>query len=503
MIGRVTRVATAPTVATQHSVPALARGPVFGAAVASGALLTVFSAGYGYHRDELYFRMLPAAWGYVDQPPLTPLLAHAFSAVLADATWAVRIPATLAMMTSVIVVALLTREFGGGRGAQALSAWGYAFAAVPLVMGHALLTSTIDLPVWPAVLLFAVRAVLRRQPQWWLACGAVVGVSTYNKLLVVVLLVALVAGLLLVGPRRLLVSRWVLGGAAVALVVGLPNLVYQAANGWPQLTMGRALADNNASDVRAQMWPFLIITLGPPLAALWITGLVWLWRRPALRFIAVAFPVLLVLVFLMGAQNYYPAGLLAVLYAAGCVPAWPWLARSVAWRTAAIVAVAVNAAVSVVLALPLVPLGSLGSTPVPGINQVAQDSVGWPRYVAQVAAVYASVPAAERAATVVYATNYGEAGAIDRYGRRDGLPQVYSGQNQLYYVRRPAASATTVVFVGAQYDDARSRFGSCTVKARLDNGVDVDNEEQGQPVAICRNPVGGWSRVWPELKHLD
>jgi hypothetical protein len=243
--------------------------------------------------------------------------------------------------------------------------------------------------------------------------------------------------------------------------------------------------------------------LGPPLAALWITGLVWLWRRPALRFIAAAFPVLLVLVFLMGSQDYYPVGLVAVLYAAGCVPAWPWLTRSTTWRTLGIVCVAVNSAVSIVLALPLVPVSTLGSTPIPGINQVAQDSVGWPPYVEQVAAVYASVPTTERATTIVYASNYGEAGAVDRYGGAYRLPQVYSGQNQLYYVRRPPESATTVIFVGGQYDDARHDFASCAVKARLDNGVDVDNEEQGEPVAICRTPIGGWSRVWPELKHLD
>jgi hypothetical protein len=488
---------------SRPAVPPLARGPVFAATLLAGGLLTALSAGYGYHRDELYFRMLPAAWGYVDQPPLTPLLAHWFSALFTDAAWAVRIPATIAMMTSVLVVALLTRELGGGRGSQALAAWGYAFAAIPMIMGHALLTSTIDLPVWPAVILFMVRALRREQPAWWLAAGAVVGVSLYNKLLVAVLLVSLLAAVLIVGPRRMLWSRWVLGAALLALVVGAPNLIYQVANGWPQFKMGRALADNNSGDVHVLMWPFLIIMLGPPLAAVWITGLVWLWRRPVLRFVAVAFPILLVLVFVMGAQFYYPFGLEAVLYAAGCVPAWPWLARSSVWRNLMIIGVAINAAVSVVLALPLVPLGSLGGTPIPGINQVARDTVGWPRYVAQIAGVYHHVPLGQRTTTVVYASNYGEAGAVDRYGGRYGLPRVYSGQNQLHYEGRPPAAATTVVFVGGQYDDARSDFATCTVRARLDNGVDVDNEEQGEPVAICQDPIGGWSRVWPALAHLD
>ena len=483
-------------------VPPLARRPVFGAALAVGVVLTVFSSGYGYHRDELYFRMLPAAWGYVDQPPLTPLLAHLFSAVFTDAAWAIRIPATLATMASIVVVALLTREFGGGRAAQTVAAWGYASAAIPLIMGHALLTSTIDLPVWPAVVLCIVRAIRRAQPRWWLAAGVIVGLSMYNKLLIAVVLLSLAAGLAAVGPRRLLVSRWVLAAVGVAVVVGAPNLLYQAAHGWPQFAMGHALAAENAGSVRIMMWPFLVLMLGPPLVGLWIGGARWLWRHRELRFLAAGFPVLLVLVFLMGAQFYYPLGLQVVLFAAGCASAEPMLAR-VGWRRAAVVGIALNAAVSVVLALPLVPVDVLGDTPIPSINQVARDTVGWPRYVGEVAAVYRDVPAAQRRHAIIYASNYGEAGAVDRYGPRYHLPAVFSGQNALHDLPAPGPGASIVVFVGAQLRSARDLFGSCAVRSHLDDGVDVDNEEQGEPIAICRDPVGGWSRAWPRLRHLS
>jgi 4-amino-4-deoxy-L-arabinose transferase-like glycosyltransferase len=472
--------------------------------VALAAALTVTSGRYGYHRDELYFRMLHPGLGYVDEPPLTPLLARGFGRLVADEVWAVRIPATLATVGSVFVLVMVTRELGGGRAAQALCAWGYAFASLPLIIGHALLTATIDLPVWPAILLFAIRAQLRREPRWWLAAGLVVGLSMYNKLLVAVLLVALAAGLALLGPRRVLWSRWVLAAAALALVVGSPNLVYQARHHWPQISMGHALAAHNSSSVRVQMWPFLLLLLGPPLVPIWTAGLVSLLRRrewSSLRFVAAAFPVLLVLVFAMGSQIYYPFGLLAVLFAIGCVPTERWMARRA--RSLVVAGVALNGAVSLVLGLPLVPLSALGSTPIPDINQVAQDSVGWPVYVAEVAAVYGHIPARERGRTAIVASNYGEAGAIERYGGRYRLPPVYSGQNELYYQARPARTDTTAVFVGGQFDDARGRFGSCSVVVRLDNRVDVDNEEQGEPVAICRRPIGGWATVWPALRHED
>lgn len=477
-------------------VPALARGPVLAAMAAVAVVLTLTSDRYGFHRDELYFRMLRPAWGYVDQPPLAPLLARLLGHV-SDQPWALRIPATLATAASVLAVTLVTRELGGRRLAQGLCAWGYGFAALPMIMGHALLTSTLDLVVWPLLLWCVLRAELRQRPRWWLVAGLVAGLSTFNKLLVVVLLVALLAGIALVGPRRLLVSGHVWGAAGIAAVVALPNLVYQASHGWPQLAMGHALAAHNGGAVRVQMWPFLLLMLGPPLVPVWVAGLVALWRRPAwrpVRFLVPAFPVLLLLVCVMGSQLYYPFGLVAVLFAAGCVPTERWLARrSTAWVAAPF---AVNAAVAVLLGLPVVPLGDLGGTPIPAINQVARDTVGWPAYVAEVEGV-----AQSGRVDAIVASNYGEAGALARYGR--GLPPVYSGQNALWEQARPADTVRTVAVVGGQYADLRPLFASCRVEARLDDHVGVDNEEQGEPVAVCRGPRMPWTALWPRLRHLD
>ncbi len=473
---------------------------------AVAVLLSAFSNGYGFERDELYFRMLKPGWGYVDQPPLTPLLIRFLSQHVADEPWAIRLPATLSTVASVLVVALITRELGGGRGAQTLSAWAYAFAATPLIFGHVMLTSSVDLVVWPLVTLCIMRAVLRSEPTWWIWAALVVGLSMYNKLLVAMLVISFAAGIALVGPRRLLWNRWVLASALIALLIGLPNVVYQMTNGWPELTMGQALRDNNAGDVHVLMWPFLLVLLGPPLTVVWVAGLVALWRRPAwrpLRFVAAAFPVLLVLVFLAGSQFYYPYGLLAVLLAAGCVPTWEFVSRSRTWRAVLVAAVGVNAVVSALLALPLVPVSALGDTPIPGVNLTAQDSVGWPAYVRQVAHVYDGLPAKQARDAVVIGSNYGEAGAVARYGPSLGLPPVYSPQNQLYFQARPPANTTVVVFVGGSLGIAQQEFRSCRVEARLHNGEGVDNEEQGEPVAVCRGPRTAWTGIWADLQHYD
>ena len=489
-----------------EGLPALARGPVLSAMAGLAVLLTMVSGAYGYHRDELYFRMLPPAWGYVDQPPLTPLLVRLFSTLVADEVWAIRIPATVAAVASVVVVVLITRELGGGRGAQTLCAWAYAFATAPLLFGHVMLTATLDLVIWPAVVLLMMRAVLRAQPAWWLAAGTVVGLGMYNKLLIAGLLAALACGLALAGPRTVFRSPWAWGAAALALAIGSPNLIYQAASDWPQFSMGAALAENNAAESRILMWPFLLLALGPPLAAVWIAGIAALLRRPQwrpVRFVAAAFPFLLVFSFAAGGQIYYPSGLLTVLFAAGCVPTAEFLAGRPAWRAVAVAAVALNAAVAAVVSLPVLPVPVLAASPVPGMNQVSGDQVGWPAYVEQIAAVHRSLPAGGAQDAVLIASNYGEAGALARYGPALGLPAAYSGHNELQFLAAPPDSSGPVIVVGGQADTARRLLTGCRTAGVLDHGVGVENEEQGQEILVCSPPTSGWRELWPSFAHFD
>jgi hypothetical protein len=496
------------TVTHEATRPPIAWLPVGAAAAAAAAVLLATNNRYDYHRDELYFRMLRPAWGYVDQPPLTPLLARAATAVFGDTVWAMRLPATLCVVAAVVLTALITRELGGGRGAQALCAWGYAFAAVPLLFGHVMLTATVDLPVWAAVILFALRALLRGAPRWWLAAGAVTGTALYNKHLIVLLLVSLALGLLWLGPRPALASRWLWAGVGLAVLIGSPNLIYQATHGFPQLDMAAALSQNKGGEIRVQLLPFQLLLLGPPVTAIWVAGLVALFRRPAwrrARALAGAYPVLLVIVLISGGQVYYPVGLVGFLFAAGCVPTVDWVARRPGWRRALVVAgLGLNTAVTLVLALPLLPVGVLGDTPVPAINQATRDQIGWSAYTREVAAVYAALPVPDRVKAVIVTGNYGEAGALDRYGPDHRLPlPVYSGQNELYRYGPPPEAATVAVVVGLPLPYLQDRFGSCAVAGVLDNEVGVDNEEQGRAIAVCRDPAGGWATAWPRFQHFD
>ncbi len=462
-------------------------------------LLAVLSPLYGYERDELYFRMLPPAWGYVDQPPLTPLLVHGISAVV-DTVWAIRIPAILFASASVLVLALITREAGGGALAQAFAAWGAAFGTFTLVRGHSFLTSTIDLLAWPAVLLGAIRAVRREDGRWWLLAGGAAGLDLTNRLLVAMLLAGIAVGLAVAGPRRELRSPWLWGGVALVLVLGAPDLIYQAAHGLPQLRMGAALEAKHGVSTRILAVPYLVLLMSPLVVPIWIAGLVALLRRPGwqrIRFVAVAFLVVVVLAALAGGQIYYPYGVLTVVFALGCVPTAEWAATAVRRRVVG-VGLAVSAVVTSAIALPVLPLGVVGSTPVPAINQAAADQVGWPELVRTVDRVGAPAPSG----TVVLTSNYGEAGAMARYSTRFAHA-VYSGHNALGELSVPDVDPSIVIVVGGQLADLEPLFARCRTAARIDDGVAVDNEEQGEPVAVCTRPRMALPELVAAARHLD
>lgn len=482
----------------------LAWSPVAVVVAIDAGLLVATVDRYGYFRDELYFRMLAAhpAWGYVDQPPFTPMLARAGMAVFGDSLWALRLPAMLFALAAVVLTAAVARELGGGRAAQTLAAAGVSSLFL-LITGHVLLTATPDLAVWLLVLLFAARALRRDDPRWWLGVGCAVGVGLYNKQLVLLLVAGLAVSLLLVGPREHARSRWLWAAVALATLLALPNLAYQVTHGWPEATMARALAAHKGSDDRTFFIPFQLVLLGVTITPVWVAGLVHLLRNPRfrrVRALGVAYPVVAALVVVTGGQPYYTFGLLAFLFAAGSVVVTDWAAAHRgrwAWIAAA---VTVSAAVAVVVGLPVIPARSMPAA-IGTVNQTARDSVGWPTYVREIAAVYRSVPAVERSRTVILTDNYGEAGAVSRFGSRYHLPAGYSGQNQLFAYGPPPPATTTVIVVGL--DDPGRHFAHCRTAGHLDDGLGVSNEEQGRPIAICRGPDAPWSRLWAGFRHYD
>jgi 4-amino-4-deoxy-L-arabinose transferase-like glycosyltransferase len=448
------------------------------------ALLTALSARYGLHRDELYFLAAGKRldWGYVDQPPLTPLIARLFG----DSPVTLRIAATLAGAAIVITVALIAREFGGGRGAQLLAAAAAALSGLVLGVTHMLATATLDMLLWTVLAFFVVRLLRTGDGRWWLAIGVTAGVAMTNKWLVPLLVVAWVGSLVAVGPRTILRSWWLVGGAALGVSICAPIVIWQAAHDFPLLTVARGIGESDGAENRLMFVPFQILYLSPVLVPVWIAGFAVLWRNPRYRSIALAYVVLCALVLALGGKPYYPMPLLLVLLAAGAEPAWRWATRH---RSLAMSGAAVGAALSVLIALPVLPARALG--PVLAVNPEQGEQVGWRDFTASVSAGWQQAgPDA-----VIFTRNYGQAAAVERYGPDFVLPQPFSGHMSYWdWGPPPDSQAGPVVVVGNRHP----AFTGCHVVA-VHRAV-VENEEDGTEIAVC-DPVV-WSDVWPSVRRF-
>jgi 4-amino-4-deoxy-L-arabinose transferase-like glycosyltransferase len=489
-----------------HTRPRFAARPVLGIALAAFGVLIVFAGGYGFHRDELYFMEAGnhPAWGYDDQPPLTPLIAAAATSVFGDTATGLRVPSELAFAICVVLCALMARELGGGTRAQIVAAASLA-ASSALFLAHIVSTATYDFLAWTVLLYIAVRLIARRDPRLWVAFGAVLGVGLLNKWLVLALVASLGAGLALSRDLALVRNRWALIGAAIALALWLPNLVWQADHGWPQQELADQIAAEDPTGSRLVFLPFQLLIVSPLLAPIWIAGLVWLLRRPAGRpFMAIGagYLVLVGLCLLSAGKEYYAVGWYPALLAAGAVALERWL-EPLRRRVLVGAGVAVSAAVSMVIALPVIPESSVGSSPVADLNEDVLETIGWPHFADTVAATWRSLTPAERARAVILTGNYGEAGAIQQFGPARGLPRAYSGHNSFSSFGRPPDGAQPVIAVGFSSPYLARFFRDCRVATRIDNGVEVDNEEQGGPVHVCGAPRAPWARLWPRLHHLS
>jgi 4-amino-4-deoxy-L-arabinose transferase-like glycosyltransferase len=461
-----------------------------------GALTTAFHLATAtlssYHRDEFYYlasgRRL--AWGYVDHPPVTPLLYRFADRFFGQSELAFRITPAVLHGVMVVLVALLARELGGGPRAQLIAALGAAVTPVLLVTGHFLGTVTVEVVAWTALTLLVVRLLNGGDPRLWVVVGVVAGVGLLNKWTTLLVLVGLGVGLLLTPERSVLLSWWTAVGAVVAAVMVAPNVVWQADRGWPQLEFAGTLRDYGMAVLTA---PLQLLFLGAVSVLLALPGLLWLWRDDAARpyrALGVAFVVIVALVMITGGKPYYAAVFGPVLIAAGAVAV---TAHSSA-RLAPTLLV-VTGLLLLPLSIPVLPISTLNV--VRTVNPDMGEMVGWPELVDTVAAVYRDHPGA-----TILTKNYSEAGSIELLGRDRGLPQPISGHNTYWYWGHPDGRTRTTIAVGFTRAKLERMFGDVREVATFHAPGGVHNFEDGARIFVCTDQRADWPDLWPELRSI-
>ena len=500
---------------------ALPQSPAFWLATACLCLHLFANSSYGVFRDELYFIVCGRRpdWGYVDQPPLIPWIAAAANAVFGVALTPLRLAPALAMTATVALTCAYTRLLGGGRFAQWLAGLCVLLAPALLVDGLLLSTDMFQPATWLLCSWALTRLAQSGDERWWIAFGIAAGVSLLSKYLIVFYVLGLAAGVVATPLRASLVRRPVYVGAAIALALAAPSLVWQASHGWPFLEIGGAgAAGKNAAFSVVGFLGQQVLMAGPAAAPVWIAGLGWLVRPGSdawLRAIPIAYCAMTVCFVALHGKPYYLAPIYPTLFAAGAVALEFWL-NSPRLRAVALGVVATGGLASLPLALPVLSpenyirfARSLGVAPAPMergaqsvLPQYFADMFGWREMAAEVSRVYRALPDGERAAAVFFGSNYGRAAAVEVYGPEFGGPPAIGGHNNYYLWGPRGYSGEVVIVVGAAPAALAGNYEQIETAGRISNRYAMPRET-GIDVIVLRRPRRTLQDIWPSLKHYD
>lgn len=489
-------------------------------------LYMIAGANYGYFRDELYFLACAEhlAWGYPDHAPLSIFLTWFSRALFGDSLYAIHLFPAIAGALKIILTGLIVREFNGRHIAMLLACLSVLVAPVYLGIDLMLSMNVYEPIFWMGCVLSYIWAVKQEDPRYWLMFGAFAGLGLMNKHSMVFFGIAFVVGLIATRDRKFIANPYFWIGGLIALLLFLPNLIWQYQNNWATLELLRNVQETGKNVVLGPLeffWQQIFILL-PFTAPIWLAGIWYLFvDRDGKRFrtLGVAYVVTLILMILLKAKNYYLTPIYPMLFAAGGVLLEKAISRYPSFGKPAAIAYAVVlfifGLIFLPLAVPVLPVEDLityqqkigiappktevgHSGPLP---QHFGDRFGWEEMTRKVADVYNSLPADEKAKAAIYAGNYGEAGAIDHFGDRYGLPKAISG-HQSYFMWGPRDyDGSVIIVLGDDKEDAEKNCDTVEERERVSHPYAMGEEQFN--ILICRGLKTPLSELWPKLKHWN
>ncbi len=474
---------------------------------------------YGFHRDELLYLAMGRhlrLWR-MDFPPAIALVAEAVRATLGDSLFAIRLVPALAGTALVVLAALVAREFGGGRWAQALAALGVLASPLFLRSANLFQPVVLDQLAWTVALYALVRLCREDRPRWWLLLGAALGAGLLTKFSAAFIGLALLLALLVTGRRAWLLTPWPWLAALLALAIGSPSLVGQLRLHFPVL--GQMSDLRHAQLERVTPLDFVTgqLVWGPAtlIGAAGLAGLLADRRLRAFRVVGWTCVWVFVILMALHGKAYYAGPAYPALIGAGGV----MLERvqgarlGPVLRWGGVVVLLLTMAVLLPIGVPILPpaamagyAGAIGASSALRTNtgelerlpQDYADMLGWEEQVHEVARVYRSLPAPDRARTVIVAGNYGEAGALDFFGPRYGLPAVVSPTGSFWFFGPGTKPGEVVVTIGAGREDLARLFDSVGAAGRVTSPWSVA-EERDLTILVARGPHRTLQEVWPSL----
>jgi hypothetical protein len=496
------------------------------AAIAVAKLLLQLYAGrhYGYFVDELYYIACShhLDWGYVDQAPLIALITRISGALFGESLPAIRLFPALAGAALVFLTGLVARELGAQLFGQALAALAILLAPGFLATDNFLSMNAFEPLFWTGCAYVLIRIIKTGNPKLWLWFGILAGVGLENKHSMLIFGAGLILGLLLTPERRFLPSPWFWIAGLLALLLFLPNLLWNIQHHFPFLEL-QANIRRSGRNVDLSLLQFLgqqILTMLPLSVPIWLAGL-WhyLFTKEGKPFRALGFAWLFttVVILALNPRVYYLWPAFPILLAAGSVRWELWLARPhFEWVKFAYPALMIAMGVVLApLAIPVLPVETyirytrtlhleqprvethkLGPLP-----QIFADQFGWEEMAQVVARAFNNLPADVRARTAIFGQNYGQAGAIDLFSDKYGLPKAISG-HQNYFLWGPRDyTGESVIVMDDRKDRLEANFTSVEKVGEVFHAYSMPYEHFD--VFYCRGIKRPLQEVWPTVKNWN
>jgi hypothetical protein len=478
---------------------------------------------YGYFVDELYYLACGQhlAWGYVDHPPLIAFLTAASRAILGESLPAIRFLPAAAGAATVLLTGLLARELGGGRFAQSLAALAVLVAPGFLATDSLLSMNAYEPLFWIGCALLVVRIVRTGNQRLWLWFGVLAGIGLLNKHSMLIFGFGLIVGLLATPQRSVFRSPWLWFGGLLAFLVFLPNLLWNIQHHFPFIELQENIRRSHRN-VDLSPLAFLgqqALTMFPLSLPIWLAGLRFYFSNAGrtYRVLGWAWIVTMAIIMILSPRVYYAWPAFPVLFAGGGLV---WEARlsppRPQWiKPAYASAVLLIGALFAPFATPVLPVETyiryaefthfepprierwkLGPLP-----QIYADQFGWGDMAAAVAKIYNNLPADVRPRTAIFGQNYGQAGAIDLFGPKYGLPKAISG-HQTYFLWGPRDyTGESVIVMGGRQEDLERYYASVAKVGHVENPYSMPYEHID--IFYCRGLKWPMREIWPKVKLWD
>jgi hypothetical protein len=483
------------------------------------------SGGYGLFRDEFYYVACAnnLAAGYVDHPPLSAFILRAVMETFGDSLFSIRLIAALAGALTVLFTGLITLRLGGGKLATFIACL-FCFSPINMAMTGYYSMNSIDILCWTLVAYLMILIIQQEKGKWWIVLGFVLGLGLLNKIGVLFIGAGLFAGLLATPHRKWFLTRGPYLTGVIALLCFLPYIIWNFQHSFAHLEFIRnASSEKYASQTAMDFLAGQIMMNNPVSILVWLPGVIALFTSEYFkpyRLLGWLYVVPLLIFVLNGtSKSEYLAPAYGMLYASGAIFWERQIRKSLAYRYALTVVIAVWVVVAMValpLVLPVLPVAkyiayaeAIGFEPdssegkeLSELPQFYADMFGWKEKAKGVAEVFNTLSADEKKKVAIFSSNYGRCAAVDYYGEEYGLPKTIGNHNN-YWIWGPRDyDGEILILLGGDIEEHKPDFREVELVSVIDCQYCMPYEDN-VPVYLCRGLKHKPEEVWPAVKHYD